>query len=86
MGDSKKQFGARMHSIDLKPHFNWPRGQVKGKFWVSLKDKISKAPGGSQKFWGIPFSLGEGNSKKAVLASTGMNTLGSAFYPLPQEG
>lgn len=70
MVDSKRQFGARMYSIDLSPQFNWPKGQVRDKFWTGLKDKINKAPGGKQRFWGIPFKLGENTSKKAVIAST----------------
>ena len=69
MKDNKNNFGAMMYSIDLKPYFNWPKRLVKGKFQKSLKEKIINAPKGPQRFWGIPFKLGESSSKRVVLAN-----------------
>lgn len=58
--------------VDLRKVANFPGKSVHGGFWTKLAAEIERYPGGSQRVWGIPFTMtGQRARRRVVLVRQG---------------
>ena len=70
--NARKPHAAKMQAVNLVTHFNWPRRVPKAEFWQKLATQVRGLPSGDQQCWGIPFSMGSGNTNRVLLAAKGV--------------
>jgi len=70
-GGGKRRFGATFKTVNLERCFNWPPRQVRGEWWRKLAAHVRGYPEGRQESWGVPFLMGEGPGRRAILVAKG---------------
>jgi hypothetical protein len=65
----KRKFGATFKTVSLARHFNWPAGQIAGRWWKELPEHVGDYPQGPQTAWGVPFQMGR--KRRAILVAKG---------------